>query len=444
MQQHPTNKKSSSLLLMTTMMILVFFFLIVFLQKNGSNPRNITIDLMTAGLFLMVFWVIFMLDRYIMHIDKLQASNASTIHKNSREIEELSQRLKEQTKLARRANSSDPLTGLFNRSFLYSFLPKIKESALMPISIVVFDTDGLTKINHTEGFPVGDAILKNFANLLVSSCKPEYVVSRSSNDEFVVVLPNTSETETYRFSREIKIRFPQIKDEVDFLGELSISSGISTLYDPTDDILKTLEKAKQNLHVEALLSDVSNQHNVLALLQKSLISRTSETEHHCRRLRDVSRQIGLELGLPHPELQRLEVAAQLHDIGKIAIPDSILQKKGTLSTEERSIMEKHAEIGYHIAETMPVLKEMSLPILQHHENYDGTGYPQGLKGNEISLLARIIAVSDSFDAMTNSRIYSKAISGHSALNNLVSCSGTKYDPMVIQAFSRVFHKSANL
>jgi len=444
MQQQPSNQRPSSLLFLTTLMVLAFFVMIIFIQKNGTVSHNLYIDLMTAGLFLMVFWVIFMLDRYIMQIDKIQSSNVSTIHENSQQIAELSQRLREQTKLARKANSSDPLTGVFNRSFLYSFLPKIKESSLMPISIVVFDTDGLTKINHTEGFAIGDAILKNFANLLENCSKDEYVLARSSNDEFVVVLPNTPETEAYRFSQEIKIRFPQIKVEVDFLGDLSISSGISTLYDPTDDILKTLEMAKQNLHIEALLSDVSNQHNVLALLQKSLISRTSETEYHCRRLRDVSRQIGVELGLPYPQLQRLEVAAQLHDIGKIAIPDSILQKQGALSTEERGIMEKHAEIGFHIAETMPVLKEMSLPILQHHENYDGSGYPQGLKGDEISLLARIIAVSDSYDAMTNSRIYSEAISGHSAMSDLLNNSGTKYDPMVIQAFTRVFYKTANL
>ena len=155
---------------------------------------------------------------------------------------------------------------------------------------------------------------------------------------------------------------------------------------------------------------------------------------HSTRLAEWSMRVGQELGFEEAELQNLEVAALLHDIGKVGIPDSILRKPSRLDEEEYALMKKHPEYGWAVLRMLPGFERGALDILHHHENFDGTGYPAGLKGTEIPPVSRIVSVIDAFDAMVSSRPYRKGLPYKEAIRRLVAASGSQFDPVAVKCF----------
>jgi HD-GYP domain-containing protein (c-di-GMP phosphodiesterase class II) len=155
---------------------------------------------------------------------------------------------------------------------------------------------------------------------------------------------------------------------------------------------------------------------------------------HSTRLAEWGMRVGQELGLEEAHLQSLEVAALLHDIGKVGIPDSILRKPGRLDSAEYALMKKHPEYGWAVLRMLPGFERAALDILHHHENFDGSGYPAGLKEKEIPIVSRIVSVIDAFDAMVSSRPYRKGLPFEEAVSRLIIASGTQFDPVVVQCF----------
>lgn len=175
-------------------------------------------------------------------------------------------------------------------------------------------------------------------------------------------------------------------------------------------------------------------------LAEALDARDSYTAGHGLRVGDYTHAIALELGMAPAELEILRIAAQLHDIGKIGIPDAILCKAGKLTAEEFALVKLHPQIGRRILEKAQSFEEI-LPVVElHHENFDGSGYPYGLAGDKIPLGARIVRVADSFDAMTTDRAYRPAYSAQAAAREIQSCVGRAYDPRVVRAFLRLFER----
>jgi len=168
-----------------------------------------------------------------------------------------------------------------------------------------------------------------------------------------------------------------------------------------------------------------------------MYERSQETEAHALRLSEISKRIAAKLSLPQKDIDELEVFAMLHDIGKVGIDDRILNKPDRLTDEEWTIMKRHPEIGYRIAKASPELEVVAEYILSHHERWDGTGYPRGLVGENIPLLARIIAVADSYDAMTEDRVYRKAMSEQDAVEEIVRNTGTQFDPKIVRLFLEI-------
>jgi HD-GYP domain-containing protein (c-di-GMP phosphodiesterase class II) len=183
-----------------------------------------------------------------------------------------------------------------------------------------------------------------------------------------------------------------------------------------------------------LLQSKSVRNEILISLETALHERTQETEAHAQRMNDLAVEFGHYLQLLSSELDRLMILARLHDIGKVGIPDAILSKAGPLSQEEWEIIKKHPEIGYRIAQTSLQLSSVAEDILHHHERWDGTGYPKGLKGEEIPRLAQIIAIVDSYDVMTHERSYKKAMSREEALEEVRRCAGTQFNPRLAARF----------
>ena len=221
-------------------------------------------------------------------------------------------------------------------------------------------------------------------------------------------------------------------DDVTYHAYLSLGCATKTKdIETLDSILKS---AGENMYRDKLLQKYSTHSSVLASMKTTMYERSHETEEHAQRLVKLSRMIGLKLNLIDEQLNELELLSTLHDIGKIGVGDAILNKPDALSAEEWVEMKKHPEIGYRIAMSTSELVPIAYYILSHHERWDGLGYPQGLKAEEIPLLSRILSVVDAYDAMTEDRPYRKAMSKSDALTEIKKNSGTQFDPMIVEIF----------
>ena len=174
--------------------------------------------------------------------------------------------------------------------------------------------------------------------------------------------------------------------------------------------------------------------SVICAFNQLLDLKDLNTGVHSTRLAEWGMRVGQELGLEDSVLQNLEIAALLHDIGKVGIPDSILRKPGKLDPDEYALMKKHPEYGWAVLRMLPGFERAALDILHHHESFDGTGYPAGLKDTEVPIVSRIVSVIDAFDAMVSSRPYRKGLPYEEAVRRLILASGTQFDPVVVQCF----------
>jgi len=209
----------------------------------------------------------------------------------------------------------------------------------------------------------------------------------------------------------------------------TLSSGSnSTMVSLTDIAAETLRLKQAEEQVSALRT------SVICAFNQLLDLKDLNTGVHSTRLAEWGMRIGQELGLEESVLQNLEIAALLHDIGKVGIPDAILRKPGRLEADEYALMKKHPEYGWAVLRMLPGFERAALDILHHHESFDGTGYPAGLKETETPIVSRIVSVIDAFDAMVSSRPYRKGLPYEEAVRRLVESSGTQFDPVVVQCF----------
>ncbi|HEV8633639.1 MAG TPA: HD-GYP domain-containing protein [Chloroflexota bacterium] len=201
--------------------------------------------------------------------------------------------------------------------------------------------------------------------------------------------------------------------------------------------LYTAERARAR-ELEAALAELREAHDaVVGALVGLLDMRDQETEGHCQRVAALSVAVGRALGLDASELGELHRGALLHDIGKVGVPDAILRKAGPLTRAEWTEMRRHPELGHRILRAIPSLARAAEVVLQHHERYNGRGYPAGLRGEGIALGARIFAVADAFDAMTSARPYRPALDRAAALAEVARQRGRQFDPAVVDAFLAV-------
>jgi len=329
----------------------------------------------------------------------------------------------------------DKLTGLYNRAFFEEELKRLDTDRQIPLAAIIGDVNGLKLINDVFGHLMGDKLLIQTADILRSACRREDIVCRWGGDEFAILLPNTEKKVVNKICQRIYKLCEELSNEP---IHISISLGYAVKYNKDETMTDIIKEAEEKMYRNKLLESKSTRSHIINSLQKSLYERSHETEEHCQRIKKLSISLGKSLNLDDDKINELGLLALLHDIGKMAIPDSILQKPGKLTPEEWEKMKRHSEIGYRIAETSPELVHISKYILFHHERWDGKGYPQGLKGEEIPILCRIIAVVDAYDVITNSRAYKSPISHEEAIEEIKRCSGTQFDPKVVSKFIELF------
>ncbi|MEA1974230.1 MAG: diguanylate cyclase [Bacillota bacterium] len=325
----------------------------------------------------------------------------------------------------------DELTGLYNRAYFNEELKRYNNKRQLPLSIIVGDVNGLKIANDSFGHKEGDRFLKRIAQILENSCRQEDLVARIAGDEFLILLPQSSKEEAEEIYARIKDTCQKSEE-----GPIkpSIAMGIATKKKITDDFEKVLKKAEDKMYQNKVYESKSVHNTIIDSLETMLRETTNETLEHSQRLEILAVALGKKLNLFGHELDVLASLANLHDLGKITISKDILQKPGPLTDSEWEEIKRHPEAGYKIANSSPKLKDIAEGILYHHEHWDGKGYPQGLIGEEIPLLARIIAIIDSYDVMTNSRPYKEAMSKKDALEEIKRCAGSQFDPNLSKEF----------
>lgn len=329
----------------------------------------------------------------------------------------------------------DKLTGLFNRGYYEFNIERIINQGNYPISIIIGDVNGLKITNDTFGYAAGDKLLQEAAKLLKESCPEEAIICRWGGDEFIVIIQNCDEQTVDGIVQKVKDSIAKNEENL-----VSISLGYTTKYSSDEDIDVLVRQAEEFMYHNKLLENKSLRNNTLSVLNRTLLEKSHETEKHAERIFHICEKIGNKLNLSSILINRLSLLAKLHDIGKIGIPDDILNKPGKLNESEWEIMKTHTQIGYRIATSVPDIQHVAYDILCHHERYDGAGYPNGLKGEEIPLLARILSIVDAFDVMTNNRPYKKAFSVEMAVEELKICSSTQFDPELVNIFLEVINE----
>lgn len=336
----------------------------------------------------------------------------------------------------------DQLTGLYNRSYFESERNRINREKRSPVALLYADINGLKLINDAFGSGAGDRIIQKTAELLRSSVRSGDILARIGGDEFALLLSGTDSKAALNRIQEIQGVFNAYNETLaDRALVINVSIGWSEKDTPDADISQLEKEAEANLARRKLFDQKSHHNAVLSSIMTTLFERSYETEEHAERIGSLCAIIGERIGLSHGEIDKLRLFAILHDIGKIGVSDQILNKPGPLDDEELAQMRKHPEIGYRIAMSSPELAPIAELILSHHERWDGTGYPNRISGEKIPLLSRILALVDAYDAMTNDRVYRKALPREEVILEVKRNSGTQFDPELCEIFLQTLSES---
>lgn len=354
----------------------------------------------------------------------------ASIGEDITERQKMEERLKFQS-------SYDSLTGLFNRTYFEEMLQRIENAPLEQVGVVVCDVDGLKFVNDTLGHSTGDELLKLAANTIKSCFRDEDAVSRIGGDEFAVILPKSKFSVVEQSCRRIKNAVADYNAKnSDLPLSLSVGFAVGNITDRTiSDIFK---EADNNMYREKLHRSQSTRSALVHALMKALEARDFITEGHAERLQNLVLAVGKSIGISDRNLVDLRLLAQFHDIGKVGVPDRILLKPAALSREEYAEMQRHCEIGHRIAQSAPDLIPIADWILKHHEWWNGQGYPLCIRGEDIPLECRILAIADAYYAMTSDRPYRKAMPHEEAVEELKRKAGSQFDPGLIPVFIEIF------
>ncbi|MFW6295381.1 MAG: HD domain-containing phosphohydrolase [Halanaerobium sp.] len=334
------------------------------------------------------------------------------------------------------ASYHDSLTDLYNRSYLENKIQSLNKQNRLPTAVIMADLNGLKLVNDTYGHNEGDKLLQKMASILKSSCRDNDLIARWGGDEFVILLPETDRKAVKKVVKRINKKISNTFLEFEEGSKLPLSAalgyGIKKHY--YEDIFEILDDAESKMYKNKLTESRSIKSNILNTLLKTLSEKSQETSSHSNRMASLARKMAEKIDLNQSEINKLTLIAKLHDIGKTVIPEKILNKKDKLTEAEWKEIKTHPAVGHRILNATDEFSHISEEILSHHEKWDGSGYPRGLKGEEIPLLARIIVIVDAYDVMTTEQVYRTAFSKKEALAEIKRCAGTQFDPKMAEIF----------
>ena len=388
------------------------------------------------------------------------------LQETCKKLKQATHELKSSKTKLQHLSQKDALTGLLNRRGFQRELRSLKTEVKrddQSIGVILIDIDHFKAINDNYGHAVGDYVLRKLSSLLKSLLRMSDLVCRYGGDEIVIAMPivdpGTINTTAKRILKEIrkekfmtgKIKLPvSVSIGVASTGVIHTTS-VQNLVKMADHALYYSKRNGRNTMTvwqnndtfclengEVMSSDFNLKtqtfHYVFNTLVEMLDAREKATGEHSRRVSKLVSILARHMGLPPRQVELCEQGALLHDIGKIIIPDSILLKVGKLTSDEWDVIKKHPQTGFDILKSNPEFQEIAEVVLSHQERFDGTGYPRQLKGEQICIGALIFAIADSYDAIRVGRPYAPSRSFDEAREEILRCSGTQFDPKVVEAF----------
>lgn len=327
----------------------------------------------------------------------------------------------------------DLLTGFQSELVFRQHVDILQETMQYPVGAAVVDINHLADINRVYGKDNGDKAIRFLADKLREHGAAGSHFVRLHDANLLILTPST----TIGQMRTVIEAVSQDMEE----KSLEIQSAISMATESNPSLVVAIAMAVKSMRAKKLMDASSAHSSLLDSLAQTLQESDSCTREHVKRTQIMGEKLGIRLGLSDVEVSNLKLLCLLHDIGKLGIPLDILNKPGKLTDDEWTIMRSHAEKGYRIAKASKELEDIADLILHHHECWNGRGYPDGLKQEAIPLLSRIIAVVDTYDAMTNDRPYRQAMSVGQACKELLRCAGSQFDPYIVTEFIEFLRES---
>ena len=330
----------------------------------------------------------------------------------------------------------DSLTGLYNRAFFEEELKRLDTERQLPLSIIMGDINGLKLINDTFGHDQGDSLLIKTAQLLQELHRKEDIIARWGGDEFIMLLPKTEKEVALKIAARIRASCELINEESKKIP-LSIALGVAAKNTSSENIQKVLIEADEMMYQDKFPGGEPFKEAVVSLWRKIILEKKQQTSKDVEQLKELAFKLGKAVNLSSRQLEDLGLLVTLYDIGKIAIPDEIIDKKEPLTPEELAKIKKHPEIGYSIAQLFPELSSVSWAILAYKEHYDGSGYPRHLKGEEIPLITRVFVIAKAYHNMTSAQPPEKTRTQKEALEELSKGAGKQFDPALVKIFVNI-------
>lgn len=330
----------------------------------------------------------------------------------------------------------DPLTNISNRLFFEEQIPVIDTEDNLPISVIFGDLNGLKLTNDIFGHAAGDKLLTEAAAAFMKASGNESLAARIGGDEFALIMPNTDADRAKDVIEEIRKSFSN-ENSNDIIG--SVSLGASTKTSAEESMHEMIEIAENLMYKDKTINRNKNNKNMIRKIINNLHNRSPREKRHSENVSVLCEKIAEEMGLSKALIKRLGENGYFHDIGKIVLEDDILNKHRDLTEEEYRKMQQHSVVGYRILNLFDDTIDLAEGVLSHHEHWDGTGYPKGIKGEEVPLSSRIIAVAEAYDAMTNDN-YDRRKTNDEAVEEIIRLSGVRFDKDAVEAFIKISKK----
>ena len=327
----------------------------------------------------------------------------------------------------------DTLTGLHNRSCYESNRDKMDTPDNLPISVVFADINSLKMTNDVFGHAAGDKLIKKSAEILMQSCRKDDMIARVGGDEFIMLLPKTDRRSAEKIISRIRSGFLNARVEA---MKCSVSLGIDTKTSIHQSLEETMVNAENMMYKEKTMNRKSSNKDIINTIIETLHSRCAREKQHSIAVSELCGELGIALNLSQPEIAVLKRAGYLHDIGKIILEESILSKDTlkALTEEEREKVRQHSVVGYRILNLFDDTLDLAEYAYSHHERWDGKGYPRGLKGEQIPLIARIISIAETYDRVLRRGAGPISERKRAALEVIKEGAGKQFDPKLAALF----------